>query len=154
MTTLQPKTRAALLQIAEWQLGMMEYPHGTNRVKYGEEYGLNGYPWCLMFIWWCFREAGFNLYKTASCTTLTNRYKASGQWVTGGYRPGDIAMFDFSGNRKRTQHCGIIVEVTQTHVVTIEGNTSEANDANGGMVMRRIRNQRLVTGACRPNYPD
>ena len=58
-------------------------------------------------------------------------------------------MFDFSGNRKRTQHCGIIVEVTQTHVVT-----SEANDANGGMVMRRIRNQRLVAGACRPNYPD
>ena len=63
-------------------------------------------------------------------------------------------MFDFSGNRKRTQHCGIIVEVTQTHVVTSEANTSEANDANGGMVMRRIRNQRLVAGACRPNYPD
>jgi cell wall-associated NlpC family hydrolase len=154
MTTLQPKTRAALLQVATWQEGVCEYPHGTNRVKYGKEYGLNGQAWCLMFVWWCFREAGFNLYKTASCTALANRYKAAGQWVTGGYRPGDIVMFDFSGQRKRTQHCGIVIEATDTHVVTMEGNTSDSNDANGGMVMRRIRSQKFVTGACRPNYPD
>lgn len=154
MMTLRPKTRATLLQVAKWQLGVCEYPHGTNKVKYAEEYGLNGQPWCVMFVWWCFREAGFNLYKTASCTSLTNRYKAASQWVTGGYRPGDIVMFDFSGRRNRTQHCGIVIEATDTHVVTIEGNTSNTSDANGGMVMKRTRSVKYVTGACRPNYVD
>lgn len=154
MITLQPKTRAAVLQVARWQEGVCESPRGTNRQKYGEAYGMNGQPWCLMFVYWCFKEAGFNLYKTASCTTLTNRYKAAGQWVNRDYRPGDIVMFDFSGQRKRTQHCGIVLEATDTHVVTMEGNTSSTNDANGGMVMRRVRSLKHVTGACRPNYPD
>ena len=123
MKTLTPKTREAVLRIAEWQLGVCESPAGSNRVKYAEAYGLNGYAWCMMFVWWVFREAGFNLKKTASCTQLTNAYKKSGQWVTGEYKPGDIAMFDFSGKRKKTEHCGIILEVYNDHIVTVEGNT-------------------------------
>ena len=152
METLKPKTREAVVQIAKWQLGVMEHPMGSNRVKYGEDYGLNGQAWCMMFVWWVFHEAGFNLHKTASCTTLASRYKTAGQWVTEGFKPGDIAVFDFSGKRRRTQHCGIIIEVTDTHVVTIEGNTGDTNDANGGAVMRRVRKLNLVTGACRPMY--
>lgn len=152
MQTLTPKTREAVLQIARWQEGVVETPKGTNRQKYGKAYGTNGVAWCMQFVWWVFREAGFNLHKTASCTTLANRYKKAGQWVTEGYKPGDIAMFDFSGKRKRTQHCGIVIEATATHIVTIEGNTGDTNQANGGMVMRKIRKLNLVTGACRPNY--
>lgn len=152
MKTLSPKTRDAVLQIAEWQLGVCESPAGSNRVKYGADYGLNGYAWCMMFVWWVFHEAGFNLKKVASCTQLTNAYKKSGQWVTKDFKPGDIAMFDFTGKKKKTEHTGIIVEVHPTYVVCIEGNTSTSNNCNGGMVMKRNRRLNLVTGACRPGY--
>lgn len=154
MKTLTPKTRDAVLQIAAWQVGVLESPSGSNRQKYGEAYGMNGVAWCMMFVWWVFREAGFSLYKTASCTALTNRYKTAGQWVTSGYKPGDIVMFDFSGKRAKTEHVGIVEAVSAdgNTLTTIEGNTGVGNDANGGAVMRRTRNIKYVTGACRPGY--
>ena len=161
MEAIQPKTRAAVLKIAEWQEGVVEMPSGSNRVKYNTSYygkAVSGaaFAWCLAFVWWVFREAGFNLYKTASCTAFVNRYRAfsPGQIVTGNYKPGDIVFFDFSGRRKKTEHCGIVVEVNGNTMTTIEGNTGTGNDANGGAVMRRVRSVGLITCAVRPGYPD
>ena len=79
---LRPRTVSTLLQIAAWQIGVLESPAGSNRVKYAEEYGLNGQPWCLMFVWWVFREAGFNLFRTASCTAFVESVEANGVLVT------------------------------------------------------------------------
>ena len=152
MKDLKNKTKEAVIQIAKWQVGVVESPANSNKQKYGEAYGLNGYAWCMMFVWWVFHEAGFNLKKTASCTELTNAYKKAGQWVTKGFKPGDIAMFEFYGRKSITQHSGIIVEVHADHIVTIVGNTGIGNDANGGAVKRRERKLNLVTGACRPGY--
>lgn len=152
MRDLKNKTRDAVVRIANWQIGVMEYPPNSNRQKYGEAYGLNGYAWCVMFVWWVFREAGFNLRKTASCTDLSNAYKAAGQWVSKEFKPGDIAMFDFSGKKKITEHCGIIVDIGPNYIITVEGNTGSTNNANGGMVMERKRDLKFVTGACRPLY--
>lgn len=152
MKDLKNKTKEAVIQIAKWQVGVVESPANSNKQKYGEAYGLNGYAWCLMFVWWCFKEAGFNLKKTASCTELTNAYKKAGQWVTSDFKPGDIVMYDFSGRKKITEHCGIIVEVNKDYIVAVEGNTSAVNNANGGAVMERKRNLNLITGACRPIY--
>ena len=152
MKTLVPKTRDAVLAIAAWQIGVVESPSGSNRQKYGLAAGQNGVPWCLWFVWWVFREAGFNLYKTGSCTLLANRYKAAGQWVTSVYKPGDIVMFDFTGKRSKTEHCGIVEKVNGNTLTTIEGNTGTASNANGGAVMRRTRDVKFVTGACRPRY--
>ena len=161
MTALKAKTRAAVLQIAEWQLGVVEMPTNSNKVKYnsayyGREVSGSGYAWCMAFVWWVFREAGFNLYKTGSCTAFVNRYRAfsPGQIVTGAYKPGDIVFFDFSGKRKKTEHCGIVTAVDGGSVLTVEGNTGTGNDANGGAVMRRTRRVGLVTCAIRPGYPD
>ena len=159
MTALKAKTRAAVLQIAEWQLGVVEMPSGSNKVKYntayyGREVSGGAYAWCMAFVWWVFREAGFNLYKTASCSAFVQRYwtVAPAQVVTSGYKPGDIVFFDFSGRRKKTEHVGIVVGVVGSTVLTIEGNTGTGNDANGGAVQRRRRKPGLVTGACRPKY--
>ena len=151
---MEMRTREAVLKIASWQIGVVEMPSGSNRQKYGETFGMNGQPWCMMFVWWVFREAGFNLYKTASCTTLANRYKQAGQWVTSGYKPGDIVMFDFSGRRSKTEHVGIVEAVSADGktLTTIEGNTGTGSQVNGGAVMRRTRSVSLVTGACRPGY--
>ena len=152
MKTLVPKTRESVLQIAKWQVGVVESPANSNRQKYGEAYGLNGYAWCVMFVWWVFREAGFNLRKTASCTQLTNAYKTAGQWVTKDFKPGDIVMYDFTGKKSKTEHCGIITEVGEGYIIAVEGNTSTSNNANGGAVMERRRDLKFVTGACRPMY--
>lgn len=163
MIALQPKTKAAVLQIARWQVGVLESPAGSNKVKYNTDfYGKavsgSAYPWCMAFVWWVFREAGFSLYKTASCSALLEQYKraAPQQVVKDGYRPGDIVLFDFSGKRSKTEHVGIVVEAAADgkSVITVEGNTGTTNDANGGAVMMRSRSTKLVTCAIRPGYPD
>ena len=159
MTALQPRTREAVLAIAAWQVGVLESPAGSNKVKYNtafysREVSGNAYPWCMAFIWWVFREAGFNLYKTASCSAFVRRYKAfsPGQIITSGFKPGDIVFFDFSGGRKKTEHVGLVVSVSGGTVTTIEGNTGTGNDANGGAVMRRTRKAGLITCGVRPGY--
>jgi hypothetical protein len=144
MQTLNPKTKEAVIQIAKWQVGVVERPPNSNEQKYGEFYGLNGYAWCVQFVYSCFKQAGFNLKKTASCTQLTNAYKAAGQWVTKDFKPGDIVMYDFSGKKKITEHCGIIIEVGKDYIVAVEGNTSVSDNANGGSVMERKRSLKLV----------
>lgn len=161
MLPVTMKTKNAVLQIAAWQIGMAEVPSGSNRVKYNEEfYGKpvfgNSYPWCMAFVWWVFREAGFKLFKTASCTAFVDQYRKASpkQVVTSAYRPGDIAFFDFSGKRSRTEHVGIVEKVSGNTVITIEGNTGAGNEANGGSVMRRTRTVGQITCAVRPNYPD
>lgn len=161
MIAIIPKTRHAVIQIAWWQIGITENPSGSNKVKYNTDfYGkvVSGpaYPWCMAFVWWVFREAGFKLFKTASCSTFVNQYKkaAPHQIVRMNYAPGDIVFFDFSGKREKTEHVGIVESVQGDTVFTIEGNTGSGNDANGGSVMRRTRNVRQITLAVRPNYQD
>ena len=105
MTALKAKTRAAVLQIAEWQLGVVEMPTNSNKVKYnsayyGREVSGSGYAWCMAFVWWVFREAGFSLYKTASCSAFVQRYRtaAPAQMVTSGYKPGTLFSSTFPEN--------------------------------------------------------
>ena len=158
---LNAKTRRSVLQIAEWQEGVVEMPSNSNKVKYntayyGREVSGRAYPWCMTFVWWVFREAGFSLYKTASCTAFVSRYRvyAPRQIVASGFRPGDIVFFNFSGSRKKTEHVGIVAGVVGSTILTIEGNTDAGNDANGGAVMKRRRNVGLITVGIRPGYPD
>ena len=158
---LNAKTRRAVLQIAEWQEGVVEMPSNSKKAKYntayyGREVSGRAYPWCMTFVWWVFREAGFSLYKTASCTAFVNRYRvyAPRQIVTSGFRPGDIVFFNFSGSRKKTEHVGIVAGVVGSTILTIEGNTGTGNDTNGGAVMKRRRNVGRITVGIRPGYPD
>lgn len=158
MTVINPKTREAVLQIAAWQVGVLESPAGSNKVKYNTWFynrAVSGsaYPWCMAFVQWVFYEAGFHLYRTASCTALADRYKTAKQWVTSNYKPGDIIMFDWSGKRAKTEHVGILEQIDSNgNLITIEGNTAIGNESNGGAVMRRTRDPKFVTGACRPQY--
>lgn len=163
MNTLKPRTLETVLQIAEWQEGIIEVPSGSNKVKYNTEfYGhvVSGasYPWCMAFVWWVFREAGFKLFKTASCTQFVEQYKkvSPQQVVTKNFRPGDLVFFDFTGKKKVTAHAGIVARVSADGktVYTYEGNTSGGNDANGGAVQLRMRSTKVITVAVRPNYSE
>lgn len=143
------------------ELGYTESPPGSNRTKYGAAYGLDGYDWCVMFLWWCFREAGLSeaFYgggRTASCGALMRWYQSRGRWFPAGYQPGDIVILNFSGTQD-TEHCGLVTEVhPDGSVTTVEGNTTpglEGSQSSGGSVARKRRYPRYILGACRPEYP-
>ena len=158
----EEKTVRAVLYAAASQVGITESPAGSNAVKYNEAfYGRkvsgHAYPWCMAFVWWVFREAGFNLFKTASCSAFVGQYKAKspGQIVRANYRPGDLVFFDFSGKKAKTEHVGIVESVAADGTLTtIEGNTGSGSNANGGAVMRRTRKPGLVTCGIRPGYSE
>ena len=145
-------TANEILAVARKELGVKESPAGSNRTKYGAWYGLDGQPWCMMFVQWVFDQAGVELpVKTASCGTFMRAAQASGRWVTSNYQPGDVVIYDFPGGGA-TDHCGLLVTPLTTGVRTIEGNTGTSNDANGGEVMERTRPANWIVGAYRPNY--
>lgn len=156
----EEKTVRAVLYAAASQVGTTEKPAGSNAVKYNEAfYGRkvsgSAYPWCVTFVWWVFRQAGFSLYKTASCTALVERYREAspGQIVRANYLAGDIVFFDFTGKKAKTEHVGIVESVAADGTLTtIEGNTGSGSNANGGAVMRRKRKPGLVTCGIRPGY--
>lgn len=151
---------AAVIRTAERELGYTESPPNSNRTKYGAAYGLDGYSWCVMFLWWCFRDSGesaafYGGGKTASCGQLMRFYQGLGRWVKDDYIPGDIVIMNFSGTRD-TEHCGIVVQSNPDWTVyTIEGNTTpglEGSQDNGGSVARKLRYPGNIIGACRPDY--
>ena len=47
-----------VIETARRELGEKEVPAGSNQTKYGRAFGWDGVPWCVIFLWWCFREAG------------------------------------------------------------------------------------------------
>lgn len=161
MALTNDQKRANVLQWAESQLGVIEFPLNSNQVKYntwfyGREVSGASYPWCMVFVQWVFQRAGLPLpVKTASCTTLANWAKANGQWVTKDFKPGDILFMHWGKNAAATEHVGVVKEerqAVQPYVVTYEGNTSLASQANGGSVMERNRAMANITGAYRPWY--
>lgn len=147
-------TAKELLAIAVGELGVKESPAGSNKVKYGSWYGLNGQPWCVMFVMWVFDQAKVALpVRTASCGALMRAAQATGMWVTSGYQPGDVVIYDFPGGAA-TDHCGIVESATSSAVTAIEGNTAVGNDSDGEKVMRRSRAIRQVVGAVRPVFDE
>ena len=153
-----------VLDVARAELGAKESPAGSNNVMYNTAYygrevydGLwdTEFPWCVVFLWWCFRQAGaaelfYGGSKTASCRQLLSYHKR--QAVTD-YQPGDIIFYNFHG-KATAEHVGICESAGGSSIVTIEGNTGVGNDANGGAVMRRTRSLGQIVGAYRPAYEE
>lgn len=153
--TIQEK----ILNILKKEIGTTESPANSNKQKYGEAYGLNGQPWCLIFCWYAFYQAGasslfYGGQKTASCTTLKNYAIKNNQWVTSNYKLGDLVMMNFNGGTT-TQHVGFVTSVSGDTVYTIEGNTSfddKGSQSNGGAVAEKKRPLSCIVGAYRPKY--
>lgn len=158
-------TASEIIALAESQIGTTEYPPNSNNVKYNTAYygrevhGDTAYPWCMVFIWWLFYALSassifYDGARVAGCTTFMRWAKKQGkQWVTSGYKPGDIVLYDFDGNKNDADHCGIVVSTTKTGVYAIEGNTSaNGSQDNGGAVLKKARPNTIILGAFRPAY--
>ena len=137
-----------VVKIAAGELGNTETPANSNRTKYGAWYGLDGYPWCMMFVQWCCAQAGRPLpYKTASCSQLLDWYrKYQPEQIVDRPVPGDIILYNFG-------HTGILESAGEETITAIEGNTSAGeagSQSDGGGVFRRTRSRKLVTAFIRP----
>lgn len=153
-------TRAQMVDVAASQVGIKESPAGSNKQKYGVWYGMNGEPWCDMFVSWCAAQAGqTDVGKYAYCPYHVSYFKNAGKWRGRDYTPkaGDIIFF---ANKGTACHVGIVEYAASDGIHTIEGNTSVTSNDNGGAVMRRTRTLGntgttwYVLGYGTPNYTD
>lgn len=146
-----------ILKILEAEVGYVEGKNNDN--KYGKDYGWNNVAYCVIFMWWAFKEAGASDYfcggtKQASCTKVKEWAQAHNCWVTKDYKPGDLLLFNFNG-KNTPKHIGFLVEVKNGVYYTIEGNTSPSNSGsqeNGDGVWNKQRKLSSIVGAYRPNY--
>lgn len=155
-----------VLEVARGELGQTEYPAGSNLTKYGAVYGTNGVPWCVIFLWWVFHQVGermafFGGGQTASCGMLLRWYREQGLTVpVEQVQPGDIVILNFHGT-KDTEHCGLVtkvsgrrIDVDTLEITTIEGNTSDKSQSNGGKVCEKTRYPSQIVAVCRPQYKE
>lgn len=144
-------TASKVVSIAAGQVGYKEGRNNSN--KFGAAYGMNNVSWCQIFIWWCFKQAGMDWYKTASCTACYKHY-ASRSVSRDALRKGDIVYFDWDHSGD-CDHVGIVESVGSSRITTIEGNTSSGNSgsqSNGDGVYRRYRTRSQIAKAIRPAY--
>lgn len=95
----------------------------------------NGYAWCDVFVDWCFvtaygrAAAQFLLCQPdrsagAGCSFSAQYFRNKGQFHVNNPQTGDQIFFGTGPNN--VWHTGIVVEVTSSHVVTVEGNTTDS----------------------------
>ena len=133
----------------------------NNYTKFGRDMGCNGQPWCDAFVDWCFKKAygtaeakallgGWSNYTPTSAQYFKNMH----QWFTTPQR-GDVIFFK---NSQRICHTGIVLEVKNGRVYTIEGNTSSGStlEANGGCVAKKNYplGYNRIAGYGRPKYSN
>lgn len=130
--------------IAYNEVGYCEAPTDSNNTKYGAWFGLNGLPWCGIFVSWVYFKAGNKLPNIgfskgfAGCVTAVKYFRENKKIVTKPQK-GDIVFFDWNGDG-RFDHTGIFIKaIDKNTFITVEGNTSLTNQSNGGEVMERIR---------------
>lgn len=151
-------TADKIVSVARSYVGIVEKQTNNvvfNTAYYGKEVNGSQYPWCAVFVWYVFKEAGASsLYydgqKTAYCPTLMAWFKKRKKLVSTP-RVGDVVFYNFSGGKEAT-HVGIVSEVLSGSIKAIEGNTSSVNQSNGGMVMERNRKLSVCIGFGRPDY--
>lgn len=143
--------RENALRVAIGELGVKEEPAGSNSGPRVRQYqaatslGGTGWPWCMAFVCWCYKQSGHKLaYPTASVGLFLTWATKVGDVVSRPFR-GDLVCYRFDADNW-PDHVGIVERVLALPrggkpylIRTIEGNTSFGNNANGGQVQRRWR---------------
>jgi CHAP domain len=135
---------------------------GDNLTIMGKWYGLNGQPWCAMFVSYCFNLAGaLNLISVtgkkgfAGCDAGLKAFAKAGMLVpVGQAQPGDIVFFQFDTDAE-PDHVGFVYVNDGKNLICFEGNTSsdeKGSQSNGGMCAKKKRPYSLVMAVARPKY--
>ena len=115
----------AIVAVAQTQIG------NEGGLKYCEWYG---YPyrveWCAIFVSWCADQCGYLdagvLPKELNVIPYVEWFRERGQWQYRTYEPspGDIIFFDWTSDGL-PDHVGIVEQVEDCFVYTIEGNAND-----------------------------
>jgi len=104
-----------------------------NMTKFGAWYGMDGQPWCAMFVSWAADQAGIlnNVVPRHASTSMgVKAYQDKGLYAhrSSGYMPKEGDAIYFQSSDGRIQHVGIVVgvDVQNNKVYTVEGNTDNA----------------------------
>lgn len=134
------------LQIAVYQLGNAEIPHGSNWGKHVEKYlksvGITfPAPWCGAFVYWCVNEA---CKEVGVPNPIAKTGGVMAQWAGSRHlrvdnpMKGDIFIMDFGGGKG---HTGFVTGVKGGVLQTIEGNAAPEHGGREGIeVCRKQRN--------------
>lgn len=140
-----------------------------NTWYYGSAVSGDAYPWCCVFVMWCANQCGYiesGLFmRTAGCTPLYYYFvndcgfevynmSSCSPWG-GGYTPvpGDLLFYysqsESSSYRTVYEHIAIVVEVTDSTIIIVEGNggdtvREQAYDYGDMMGQTRLRYGRIV----------
>ena len=128
-----------VLALAVKDIGYRREADGSN--KFGRWYGMDKVPYCMQAVQYWYAMAGIPLpFKTASCGALLNWYRENDPECVGRDPvPGSIVIFDFPDAPSGTDHTGLFEGVCDDEIQTVDGNTSNLSQHNGGWVMRRSR---------------
>lgn len=153
-------TSLSISEIALKELGTIE--SGDNKTKYGKWYGMDGQPWCAMFVSWVYAQASLSKSIAAStskgfasCDLGLKWFAKKGKLIpVGQAQEGDIVFFQFDTDAQ-PDHVGIVKKnnTKLKRLVCIEGNTSPDNkgsQSNGGMVCEKKRPYGTVMAVARP----
>ena len=104
---------------------------GNGGAAYWSWYGFESrVEWCACFVSWCANECGYldsgAIPKFSLCSDGAQWFVSMGQFQDGSYVPaaGDIIFFDWK-NDGRIDHVGIVEDVRDGAVHTIEGNSKD-----------------------------
>lgn len=115
--------------------------------------------WCAVFVYYCLAQTGGkNLMagcaNKAYCPTIWNWGVAKGYSVNkwGTAKEGDLVLFDWELDGV-CDHIGFIIKDNGNGTVTtVEGNTSNVSNGNGGCVQIRTRSKNVIKGYLRLPY--
>lgn len=154
-------TAEQIVTKARSYVGIAEKPNNDvifNTAYYGHAVNGSQYPWCCVFVWYVFKQVGASQLfcggeKTAYCPTAMNWFKTNKALYATNPKVGDVVFFNFSGNKSVASHIGIVSGILAGNKIrTIEGNTSSANQTNGGQVEEKTRDLKYCIGFGRPAY--
>lgn len=146
-------TSQAMIKIARSQIGYREGP--DNDTIFGKLYGLNGQPWCAMWITWLRGPAGCTkiIPRHAFTPAGANWFKERGQWHTGGPRKGDL-HYVYNRSLGRIAHIELVTRVLEDGAfLVMGGNTSNTGSRTGdGVYQLKRRGVSHGGGLGRPKY--
>jgi len=149
------------INYANSQIGVLEDPLGSNRGPIVDQYqqavdlilqpGKPGYYWCTAFTYFCYQQAAiqsglssnphiktagpldhWTKARTKAGITRINRIQATADPSL--IKPGALFIIDYGSG---LGHTGIVTEINQGRLVTIEGNTNAGGSSNGIGVFKR-----------------
>lgn len=156
-------TADTILRTAAKELGYDRFADPAEGTKYGRWYAAqvkaayfaaNGVPYCAMFVSWVFSAIGGSIFGDgrvyAYCPFIERDARAKGRLRSfEEIQPGDVLLFDWNDDGL-ADHVGFAARRVGDYVHTIEGNTSDSSDDNGGKVLRRVRHRSGIRCVVRP----